>query len=322
MTSFQHIDAHSVTDAVTLLSQCGGTAAVIAGGTDLLGLLKTRATLPPQLLVNIKTIPGLDRIQADSDGLTIGALTKLAAVAQADLIRTDYPILALAAESVAMPQIRNMGTMGGNLAQETRCWYFRYPHAIGGRMMCRRKGEGACLAVKGDNRYHAIFGGKKCFAVCPSDMAVALAALDAEISISGPKGERSVTVTNFYHPLGNALAPDEMITAIRMPKPVANNRQRFIKHRVREAVDFATVSVGLVVSMDREIVTASRIVLGAVAPGPYRAIGAEAALAGRAITSETVECVAGAAVNGAIPLSKNGYKVETAKALVKRALLA
>ena len=293
----------------------------MAGGTDLLGILKTRAAVTyPQVVVNIKSIDGLGKITLDSQGLTLGALTVLADIAESKEIRSTYPILAEAAASVAMPQIRNVGTIGGNLAQETRCWYFRYPHAIGGRIMCKRKGEGACLAVKGDNRYHAIFGGKKCFAVCPSDLAVALAGLNAEININGPKGERSVAVTDFYHPLGNVLEPDEMITAIRIPRPSQNSRQVFIKHRVRDAIDFATVSVGLVASMDGETVTDSRIVLGAVAPGPYRAIGAESALAGRAIDAEAIDAAAEASVAGAVPLSRNAYKIEIAKALVRRAL--
>ena len=323
MKTFQHTSATSVTGAIAILSKYGANAKLMAGGTDLLGILKSKASVVyPEVVVNIKSISGLDEIKQDSQGLTIGALTRLADIVDSPVVRDAYPILAAAAASVAMPQIRNVGTLGGNLAQETRCWYFRYPHAIGNRIMCKRKGQGACLAVKGDNRYHAIFGGKKCFAVCPSDLAVALAALDAKINISGPKGERSVAAKDFYHPLGNALAPDEMITATRIPKPADTNRQRFIKHRVRDAIDFATVSVGLVVSMEGETVAASRIVLGAVAPGPYRATGAEEALAGQTITGETAEAVAAAAVAGAVPLSGNGYKVEMAKALVKRALLS
>jgi xanthine dehydrogenase YagS FAD-binding subunit len=323
MKTFQHKAATSVADAISMLSKYGDKAKLMAGGTDLLGILKSKASVGyPDVVVNIKSISGLDRIKQDKKGLTIGALTRLADIVDSDVVHKTCPMLAEAAASVAMPQIRNMGTLGGNLAQETRCWYFRYPHAIGGRIMCKRKGEGACLAVKGDNRYHAIFGGKKCFAVCPSDMAVALAALDAEIKINGPKGERSVPVTEFYHPLGNALEADELITEIEIPQPPENNWQCFIKHRVRDAIDFATVSVGLLVSMEGDKCAASRIVLGAVAPGPYRATGAEAALAGKTINGETAEAIAAAAVAGAVPLSGNGYKVDVAKALVKNALLS
>ncbi|BBO85343.1 dehydrogenase [Desulfosarcina ovata subsp. sediminis] len=321
MKTFQHATVSSVTDAISILSKHGNNAKLIAGGTDLIGLLKSKATPHyPDVVVNIKPITGLDQIKQESGGLIIGALTRLSDIVDSEVIRDDFPILAEAAASVAMPQIRNVGTLGGNLAQETRCWYFRYPHSIGGRIMCKRKGEGACLAVKGDNRYHAIFGGKKCFAVCPSDMAVALAALDAEIQISGPKGERSVAVTGFYRPLGNVLETDEMITGIRVPRPARNNRQIFIKHRVRDAIDFATVSVGLVVSMDAETVADARVVLGAVAAGPYRATEAEAALVGRELDQAVIGKAAEASVAGAVPLSGNAYKIEIAKTLVRRAL--
>ena len=322
MKTFQHKTATSVADTIAILSEYGEKAKLMAGGTDLLGLLKSKSMVGyPDVVVNIKPIAGLNEIKKDAQGLTIGALARLADIADSTDVKDTWPVLAEAAASVAMPQIRNVGTLGGNLAQETRCWYFRFPNAIGGRIMCKRKGEGPCLAVKGDNRYHAIFGGKKCFAVCPSDMAVALAALDAQIKISGPKGERMVTVTDFYHPLGNALATDEIIVEIQIPQPADNNRQVFIKHRVRDTIDFATVSVGLVVSMDGETVADARIALGAVAPGPYRATGAETALKGQPINSKTAEAASTAAIVGAVPLSRNAYKIEITKTLVKKALL-
>jgi len=149
-------------------------------------------------------------------------------------------------------------------------------------------------------------------------MAVALAALDAEIMISGPKGDRSVAVTDFYHSLGNVLEPDEMITQVRIPGPLGNSRQVFLKHRVRDAIDFATVSLGLTVSMDGDTVADSRIVLGAVAPGPYRAAAAEAALADRKINGQALEDVASAAVADAVPLSRNGYKIDIIRSLIKK----
>lgn len=323
MKPFRHTDAKTVSDAIKLLVEYGGDKAqLLAGGTDLLGLLKSKAQVAyPELLINIKSIPGLDDIKMNDEGLRIGALAKLADIVDSPKVKKDYPILAQAAESVAMPQIRNMGTIGGNLAQETRCWYYRYPNEIGGRIMCWRKGEGACLAVTGDNRYHAIFSGKRCFAVCPSDTAIALAALDAQIRITGPDGERLLDVMDFYNPLGNALGPGEMITEIHIPCPSADNRQAFIKHRVRESVDFAIVSVGLVSIIREGICSFARIVLGAVAPGPYRAKQAEKALSGKAVNDETVEATAAAAVVGAAPLSKNAYKIEIARTLVKRAIL-
>ena len=323
MKLFRHTDAKTLSDAIKLLVEHGDKVQLLAGGTDLLGLLKSEAPAAyPELLINIKTIPGLGDIKMNDEGLRIGALVKLADIAGSPKVKKEYPILAEAALSVAMPQIRNMGTLGGNLAQETRCWYYRYPHKIGSRMMCKRKGEGPCLAVTGDNRYHAIFGGKGCFAVCPSDTAVALAALDAQIRITGPNGERLLDVLDFYNPLGNALGPGEIITEIQIPRPSGDNRQVFIKHRVRESVDFAIVSVGVVSVIREGICSFARIVVGAVAPGPYRAAQAEKLLSGKVLNHETVEAAAEASVVGAVPLSKNAYKIEIARTLVKRALLA
>lgn len=322
MKPFRHTDAKTLSDAIKLLVEYGGKAQLLAGGTDLLGLLKSKAPPAyPELLINIKSIPGLGDIKMDDEGLRIGALAKLADIVDSPKVKKDYPILAEAALSVAIPQIRYMGTLGGNLAQETRCWYYRYPHEIGGRIMCRRKDEGVCLALAGDNRYHAIFGGKLCFAVCPSDTAVALAALDAQLRITGPDGERLLDVMDFYNPLGTALGPGEIITEIQIPCPSADNRQAFIKHRVRESVDFAIVSVGVVSVIREGICSFARIVLGAVAPGPYRTTQAEEFLSGKALNDETIEAAAAAAVAGAVPLSKNAYKIEIARTLVKRALL-
>jgi xanthine dehydrogenase YagS FAD-binding subunit len=322
MKPFHHADAKTLDEAVQWMTAYGDKAKFLAGGTDLLGLLKQKVPLNyPEMLINLKTIKGLDQIQIDEQGLTVGANVKLAEMVHSPVIKNAYPILAAAAESVAMPQIRNMGTLGGNLAQETRCWYFRYPRDIGGMVMCRRKGEGPCLAVKGDNRYHAIFGAKKCFAVCPSDMAVALAALDGEIRIVGPKGERSVSAMDFNHPLGNALSTGEIITEIRIPKPGVNSRQAFFKHRVRNTIDFAIVSVGIAATIKENTCAESKIFLGAVAPGPWRALEAEQVLEGKDINEQTIQQASDAAVTGAVPLSRNGYKVEIVKAMVKKALV-
>ena len=178
MKPFEHIDANTVDQAIGLLKEHQGKAKLLAGGTDLLGILKDRV-LPdyPELLVNIKSIPGLDGIEQDRKGLKIGGLTKLADVVASPLIREKYPILAKAAESVAVPQIRNMGTIGGNLTQDTRCWYYRYPHEIGGRILCYLKGGKGCYALTGENQYHSIFGGWRktnppCSAACPGSVDV------------------------------------------------------------------------------------------------------------------------------------------------------
>jgi xanthine dehydrogenase YagS FAD-binding subunit len=323
MKPFHHVNASTIEEAINIMKDSNGRAAVIAGGTDLLGVLKDRI-LPayPEVLINIKTIPGLDYIREDDQGLRIGSMVKLVDLAGSPLIRKKYTALAEAARTVGTPQLRNMATIGGNLCQDTRCWYYRYPHSLGERLLCLRKGSGPCLAVTGDNRYHAIFGGRKCFAVCPSDTAVALMLLDAELKTISAAGSRSVPLRDFFNPLGNALAKDEIILEIRIPGPPENCKQHFLKYTLRKPVDFAVVSVAALVAMNSGVCSEARITLGAVAPGPVRATGAEEALTGTRPDATMLEQAAGLAVKGAKPLSMNSYKVEITRALVARALTA
>ena len=322
MKSFAHHNATSITEAIDLLKSYRGGAKLNAGGTDLLGLLKDDVLVEyPEAVINIKTIEGLDYICEDDRGLRIGALATLASIASSPIVKEAYNALSEAALSVASVQVRHMGTIGGNLCQEVRCWYYRYPHQIGGRILCLRKGSGPCLAVRGDNRYQAIIGGKKCFAVCPSDTAIALTALDADLIIVGGKGERSIPVRDFYHSLGNALKPNEMLTEVRIPRPSAKARQTFLKLTLRKPIDFAIVSVATVITVSDGVCQDARIALGAVAPTPIRATGAEQAIIGKPIDSQTAAVAAEAAVSGARPLSQNEYKVQQTRALVQRALL-
>ena len=322
MKPFTHHNARSIDEAITLLTQYKGRAKLNAGGTDLLGVLKER-NLPeyPEAIINIKTITGLNYIKEDETGLKIGALTKLSDLTKSPFLRDHYPALAEAARSVATPQVRNAATIGGNLCQDVRCWYYRYPRHIGGPIRCLRKRNGPCLAVVGDNRYHAILGGKKCFAVCPSDTAVALAALGAQIKIAGPEGERRVAVTDFYSPLGNGLKGNEILTEIEVPGITGPTKQRFLKFTLRSPIDFAIVSVASVITVNNGVCTDARIALGAVAPGPVRARKAEEVIKGRSIDENTATEAAEQALAGARPLSMNVYKVEIAKTLVKRAIL-
>jgi xanthine dehydrogenase YagS FAD-binding subunit len=236
------------------------------------------------------------------------------------VVRERFPALVLAAESVGSPELRNMGTIGGNLCQDTRCWYYRYPDKMGGQISCYRKGKGPCHAIKGDNRYHAVLGGRKCYAVCPSDLAIALAALQAEVQIARPSGERMLPLLDFYHPLGTALETDELITRIRIANPAENAVQRFSKFRVRTSIDFAVVSVAVVLEVKARICRKASIVLGAVAPTPYRAAAAEKVLAGKPLDGAHAEMAAEAALKDAKPLSRNAYKIEIAKTLVRRVL--
>jgi xanthine dehydrogenase YagS FAD-binding subunit len=321
--AFKHFNATSVEEAIALMRSCSGNASLIAGGTDLLGVLKDEI-LPdyPEAVINIKTISGLDDVEGNGKRLKIGALTKLVDVVAHPLIRKRYPLLSEAAEAVATPEIRNMATLGGNLCQDTRCWYYRYPHHMGGRIICYRKEKGPCQAIKGDNRYHAIVGGKACFAVCPSDTAIALTALDAELEIKGPQKVRKVSVNEFFTTRGNILEPNELLTRILIPNSAAGARQVFLKYTLRKPVDFAIASVAAVVTMKDGICKDARIVLGAVAPTPVRAIESEKLLIEKVASEKGVADAAQAAVKDAKPMRMNAYKVEIAKVLVKRALLS
>ena len=321
MRSFAHHDARSVREACGLLRHYDGRAVVIAGGTDLLGVLKDEILFRyPEAVINLKTVPGLEDIREHRNGVTVGALTRLSEIASSPLIRERYGALAEAARSVATPQIRNVGTLGGNLCQEVRCWYFRYPRHLGGPIRCLRKGSGPCAAVSGDNRYHAIMGGKRCFAACPSDTAVALAALDATVGVAGAEGKRRIPVQDFLHPLGTALRPGEIVTEVRVPRPPERASQTFLKFTVRKPVDFAIASVACVVRLQGGACAEARLALGAVAPMPVRAAAAERLLRGRTLDEGAAAEAAEAALAGARPLSRNAHKIEIAKALVRRAL--
>ena len=323
MRFFKHLEVKSLEKSTALLRDFNGKAKLIAGGTDLLDTLK-HEILPdyPEAIINIKTIPDLDYIKKEGDVLKIGTLVRLSALAASPLIKAKYKLLADAAESVASPVIRKMATLGGNLCQDVRCWYYRYPNRLGQRLMCYRKGSGSCLAVAGDNRYHAIMAGKGCFAVCPSDMAVALTALDAKINVVGSAGNRTVSIGKFYTPLGNILEPDEMLKEIQVHYSPKGAKHTFLKFSLRKPIDFSIVSVASVITVKGGICTDARIVLGAVAPTPIRATGAEEAIIGTALDGTSAGEAAKAAVVGAKPLSMNAYKVEITKTLVKRAILS
>lgn len=322
MRTFTHINARTIEEAHLILGKHKGKAVINAGGTDLLGALKDEI-LPsyPRVVINIKNIPGLDSITENEGGLAIGSLVKLSDIAGSPLIKERYPVLAEAARSVATPQIRNAATIGGNLCQDVRCWYYRYPRHIGGPIQCARKGSGPCLAVRGDNRYHAVMGGKRCFAVCPSDTAVALAALDACVHVSGPEGGRTIAVADFFGPLANALRSNEIVKEVEVPALAGPTDQRYIKFALRAPVDFAIVSVAAVVAAEKRVCADARISLGAVAPGPVRARSAEDMLKGKEISEATAAEAAEMAMSSARPLSMNSYKVEISKSLIKRALL-
>ena len=314
MKSFSHINAKTLAEASAALA--GGNAEIIAGGTDLLGRLKDNI-LPdyPIALINIKTIPGLDYIKEEGGVLEIGATTRLADIAAHPVIKRKYTALAQAAGRVATPHVRDMGTIGGNINQLHRCWYFRKPEDRFND--CVRKGGNSCYAMMGDHRYHSIFGmDNKCLGVHPSDIAPALIALNATIVTTN----RQIKAEEFWavrYPESTVLVPGEIVTAIHVPAPPAGAKSAFLKFAMRKSIDFPIVNCAVLVGGG-----AARIALNAVAPKPYRATKAEAAIAGKAINEETAEAAGAAAVEDTIPLNANNYKVQIARTLVKRALLA
>jgi xanthine dehydrogenase YagS FAD-binding subunit len=314
MKAFSHINAKTLAEASAALA--GGDAEIIAGGTDLIGRLKDNILAAyPTALINIKTIPGLDYIKEEGGVLEIGATTRLADIAAHPVIKRKYTALAQAAGRVATPHVRDMGTIGGNINQLHRCWYFRKPEDRFND--CVRKGGKTCYAMVGDHRYHSIFGmDNKCFAVHPSDIAPALIALNATIVTTN----RQIKAEEFWavrYPESTVLVPGEIVTAIHVPAPPAGAKSAFLKFAMRKSIDFPIVNCAVLVGGG-----AARIALNAVAPKPYRATKAEAAIAGKAINEETAEAAGAAAVEDTIPLNSNNYKVQIARTLVKRALLA
>lgn len=322
MKRFAHINARTVAEAVDALGRYGRRACVLAGGTDLLGKMKDEI-LPgyPEALVNIKTIPGLGAIREGDGELHIGALATLDDIARDQRIRSALPALADAARRAASPHLRAMGTLGGNLCQDIRCWYYRNP---GNRFPCLRKGGGRCYAIEGDNRYHSILGGSVeggCYAVHPSDTAPALIALDAVAVTS----RREIPLDEFFQvevERTTVLDCDEILTGIRIPKPAAGSPSSFLKFAIRKSIDFPIVNCAAMVRTSGGVVQSARICLNAVYVRPYRAPLAEGLIIGKKIDEESAAAAGRAAVSAAVPMEHNAYMVPIARTLVKRALLA
>jgi xanthine dehydrogenase YagS FAD-binding subunit len=321
----QHINVETIPAAIAQLQGNPGRARVIAGATDLLGLMKDRVAGPeckiPEILINIKSIPEMNWIAEDEEGdLRIGATTTLGCLENSDLVKRKFNILAQAAAQVGTTQIRNMGTIGGNLCQRPRCMYFRHPHFV-----CYKKGGTKCFAIAGEHRdYHAIFGKGRCVMAHPSDMAPALIALQAKAIIAGPGGEKRIPLQDFF--LGpndfyeTLLKPDEFLKAVLVPHSTGTSYQIFLKHRIRKAVDFAIASVAAVAQMSDGVCEDIRIVLGGVAPFPYLAPKAEQIIRGKRLSEELIAQAGEASIEGARPLSMNAYKIDLVKAMVRRAL--
>ena len=318
MKSFERTSPTSVQEAVKMLSVAN--ARVLAGGTDLLMVMKD-GLLPTDRVVDLKSIPGLDKIREESGELRIGSLARIGDIAASDLVKQKAPALALAAAAVASPQIRNSGTLGGNLAQKTRCWYFRDLD----RSECYKRNGSYCYAVFGVSDVHAIFDGAACFAVNPSDTAVSLSALGARILVAGPTGEREVGVDSFFigpdtdYMRETVLAQDEIIVDVRIPTRTAGPSSVFLKAAPRKSIDFARASVGAAI-MGSPVIQKARISLGAVAPTPKRATAAEAFLEGKKLDADTIGKAAELATEGAKPLANNAYKIRLTQGLVRQAL--
>lgn len=321
MEKFAYVNAANVEQASSLLSGEWGETMVIAGGTDLLGELKEYIETPAKV-VNLKSIPGMDEIKADATGLTIGALATVGDIAAHPTIQEHYTVLAEAAASVASPQIRNVGTLGGNLCQRPRCWYYRNPEII-----CLKKGGDMCYAVDGLSKYHAIFGGGPVYIVHPSDTAPALIALGATVKIIGPDEEKTMPLEEFFilpdiNPQReNVLEPNEVVAEVHVPKPPANMKSFYIKARERGSFDFALSSVAAAFEMNGATCRGASIVLGGVAPIPWRSKEAEAALNGKRITEAVAKRAGSEAVKNTEPLNDNGYKVALTQNLVSRAVM-
>jgi xanthine dehydrogenase YagS FAD-binding subunit len=309
--------------AVALAEQAraqGKQAMLAGGGSDLLGMVKERI-VAPDVLIHLKAIKGLDQVTPVRGGVNIGGLITLDALSHHPLILRDYAVLAEAAGSVATPQIRNAGTLAGNVCQRPWCWYFRngFP--------CYKAGGKTCFSVNGENQFHAIFGGGPSFIVHPSDTAVALLALDAKFHVLGPKGERTVAAADFFvlprqnAARENSLGDDEVLASIELPLALPGTRSTYHKVLDREAWTHAVVSAAVVLEIDKGICRSARVVLGGVAPIPWRVPDAERLLAGQRVTPELAAQAAETALAGATPLAKNAYKVPLTREIVQRTVL-
>jgi xanthine dehydrogenase YagS FAD-binding subunit len=327
MKGFDLHEPTTVAQAVGILDQLGATGKVLAGGSDIVGgILKDWVTgkgMPlPSALVDITAIPELKGISPGGSGLTIGAATTLAEVIESTDVQKSFPLLSEAAKTIASPLIRNFGTLGGNINQRPRCWFFR-----GEDFNCYKKGGDFCYSVTGDNTYHAIIGGELCYIVHPSDTATALLALNASAKVAGPSGQRDLAFDNYFHGpredvlTENVLKSNEILTQVNIPTPAAGTRMAWTKLKDRQVYDFAVVSLAVAFTVDAAGKwTDGRVVLGGVAPVPYRATTVEGALKGQDVKA-TAKAAAAQIRTVARPMSLNAYKVDIAANLIERTLL-
>jgi len=320
LAKFSYQRTSSIKEATAAAAQ--PEARILAGGTDLLGCLRD-GVFQANRLVSINGIKDLTGIRPrPGGGLRIGALTTLTAIAENRQILDSYPVLAQAAAAVGSPQLRNQGTLGGNLCQRPRCWYFRDD------FHCLRKGGDQCFASAGQNQMHCIFGGYECFMVHPSDTAPALVALDAKVAVTGRRGARQMPLASFFVlpktslVKENVLEPGEMVTEVLLDAPQPGSRGAYRKARERGAFDFALAGAAIVLAMADGKVKTARVVLSGVAPVPWRSPETEQTLVGKPLDAVTAEAAATAAVKTAVPLRENAYKVPLVRGILEETLMA
>jgi xanthine dehydrogenase YagS FAD-binding subunit len=318
MQAFEYASPTSLQEALGLLGSKWGEADVLAGGTDQISLMKDYVATPKRV-VNIKSIKELHGISRSAQGLRIGATTTFDELASDKSVRAEYPSLTTAALGVASPQIRNMGTVGGDLCQRPRCWYFRQGYGV------LALKDGQSLVPNGRNEFHAIFGGGPAYFVSPSSLGPALIALGAKVKLVSKSGSRVVDVAKFFVvPQSDdtreiALMPNEILTEIQIPS-ARGVRNATYEVRQKDAMDWPLATASVALQMQGSSVGKASIVLGHVAPTPWPATEAANGLAGKSLSEEVIQQAADAAVAGAKPLSENAYKVQLARVAVKRAL--
>ena len=321
MRPFEYVSPTTKAQAVSLLARNWGQTEILAGGTDLLALMKDDVVAPKRL-VNLKGIKDLEGVTYNLHGLRIGALTKLGDLADDAKVRENFPALADALLEAASPQIRNMATVGGNLCQRPRCWYFRNGHGL-----LPKDETGKELVIEGDNRYHAILGndGPAKF-VSPSTIVPMLIAYAAKIRLEGPKGKRELPLEKFYViPKTEAerehdLRPEEIVTEVIVPSPKGVKAAHY-EIRQKAAFDWPLAVAAVALKINGSTIESSRVVIGYVAPVPWRSVEAEQALTGKSLNNDTAQAAAEAALKNAKPLSQNTYKIQLARVALKRALL-
>ncbi len=322
MKQFTFYNPTSLAEAVELLGPDPAAAQLLAGGMDLLGRLKKRIDMPARV-VNLKSIPGLRTIRETSNGLSLGPLVTLTDVAENPTILEKYRAVAEAAKSVGSVQIRNTGTVGGNLCQRPRCWYFRHRDFV-----CLQKKGTTCFGEAGESRYHAILDGGPCYFAHPSDLAPALIAFDAKVRVVGPEGQRTAPLESLYClpsaklSLGLTLAPGEILAEVLLPAPRPGMRSTYVKFKEKPSFDFSLAGVAAVLSFESGKVTGARLALSGVAPVPWHAVEAEKVLVGSNLVEALARQVADLVVKDSMPLADNSYKVALTRTLVRRTLLS